>query len=114
MKKVLTSLLALMLVCASVFALGSCGAPILRIPGEKGATGAQGPQGEKGEKGEDGKTPTITISEDGYWVINGEKTNYKAIGTDGKDGADGKDGTDGKDGVDGEKGDKGDTGEQGP
>ena len=102
MKKVLTLLLALMLVCASVFALGSCGAPILRIPGEKGATGAQGPQGEKGEKGEDGKTPTITISDDGYWVINGEKTNYKAIGTDGKDG------------VDGEKGDKGDTGEQGP
>lgn len=28
-------------------------------------------------KGEDGKTPTITISEDGYWVINEEKTHYR-------------------------------------
>ena len=40
--------------------------------GPKGETGAQGPQGEKGD------TPTISISDDGYWVINGEKTNVKA------------------------------------
>ena len=49
--------------------------------GDKGDTGAQGPQGAQGaqgEKGEDGVTPTIEISDDGYWVINGEKTNVKA------------------------------------
>ena len=49
----------------------------------------------KGEDGKDGLTPTIEISQDGYWVINGEKTNVKA---EGKDGKDGKDGIDGKDG----------------
>ncbi len=74
--------------------------------GEKGDIGATGPQGEKGdigatgpqgEKGADGDTPTIEISEDGYWILNGVKTNYKAVGTDGKDG------------VDGAKGDNGDT-----
>ena len=31
----------------------------------------------------------IEISEDGYWVINGTKTEYKALGADGKDGKDG-------------------------
>ena len=34
--------------------------------------------GPKGDKGEDGVTPTVSISDDGYWVINGEKTNVKA------------------------------------
>ena len=29
--------------------------------------------------------PTVEISDDGYWVINGEKTDVKAEGTDGKD-----------------------------
>ena len=38
----------------------------------------EGKQGEKGEKGDKGDTPTISISDDGYWVINGEKTNVKA------------------------------------
>jgi len=33
-------------------------------------------------------TPTISISSDGYWVINGEKTAVKAEGKDGKDGQD--------------------------
>ena len=59
-------------------------------PGEKGdtgATGATGATGEKGDKGDtgatgadgaDGKTPTISISSDGYWVINGVKSNVKA------------------------------------
>ena len=32
----------------------------------------------QGSPGKDGETPTITISDDGYWVINGEKTNVKA------------------------------------
>ena len=31
-----------------------------------------------GKDGKDGVTPTVTISDDGYWVINGEKTNVKA------------------------------------
>ena len=66
MKRAFTLMIALILVCASVFALGSCGDPV------------PGPQGEKGEKGDKGDTPTITISEDGYWVINGEKTNVRA------------------------------------
>ena len=51
-------------------------------------------------KGEDGKDatggnatmPTIEISEDGYWVINGVKTEHKAIGVDGTNGTNGKDG----------------------
>lgn len=34
-------------------------------------------------KGEDGITPTISIDEDGYWIINGENTNIKAKGKDG-------------------------------
>lgn len=40
-------------------------------------------------KGEDGVTPTIEISTDGFWIINGVKTAYKAIGVDGEDGIDG-------------------------
>ena len=43
----------------------------------------KGPQGEEGEKGQDGITPTITINEDGYWVINGVTTSTKAEGQDG-------------------------------
>ncbi len=55
-------------------------------------------KGQDGKDGEDGVTPTITISSDGYWVINNVKTNVKAKG---EDGADGKDGTNGTDGADG-------------
>ena len=67
-----------------------------------GCTGKQGEQGEKGERGpqgvagKDGKTPTITINAEGYWVINGEVTSFKATGTDGKNGVNGKDGKDGQ------------------
>ncbi len=42
--------------------------------------------GENGENGEDGITPTISISTDGYWVINGSKTEVKALGVDGTNG----------------------------
>ena len=49
-----------------------------------------------GEDGKDGKDAAVwTIGTDGYWYLNNEKTEYKAIGVDGKDG---KDGVDGKDG----------------
>ena len=40
----------------------------------------------------DEPTPTFHISYDGYWIINGVKTEYKATGVDGTNGADGKDG----------------------
>jgi uncharacterized repeat protein (TIGR02543 family) len=90
--------------------------------GEPGLPGAQGQQGEPGvagvdgKDGKDGKTPTFSISEDGYWIINGVKTEYKAIGRDGVDGEDGKDGVDGedgKDGIDGEDGKDGVDGKDG-
>lgn len=34
----------------------------------------------KGEDGIDGNAPTVEISEDGFWVINGQKTDVKARG----------------------------------
>lgn len=83
----------------------------LRGPqGEKGEQGEQGPQGEKGEQGEQGEagtpgtTPTITINEDGYWVINGEVTDVKAEGEDGEDGQDGASGPQGPTGPQGPAG----------
>lgn len=83
----------------------------LRGPqGEKGEQGEQGPQGEKGEQGEagtPGTTPSITINEDGYWVINGEVTDVKAEGEDGKDGQDGASGPQGPSGTPGTPGDRG-------
>ena len=67
-------------------------------------TGEEGKDGAPGKDGTDGITPTIEISADGYWVINGVKTEYKALGSDGKDGQDGAPGQDGTDGKDGEDG----------
>lgn len=64
--------------------------------------------------GNDGKDAAVwTIESDGYWYCNGTKTEYKAIGIDGKDGADGKDGNDGKDGADGKDGNDGKDGADG-
>lgn len=57
--------------------------------GPQGEKGEQGIQGIQGEAGKDGITPTIEISEDGYWVINGVKSEYKAVGQDGANGNDG-------------------------
>lgn len=37
-------------------------------------------KGHDGSSGKDGLTPTITIDEEGYWVINGEASNVKALG----------------------------------
>ncbi len=45
--------------------------------GEQGSQGSQGEQGVPGLDGEDGVSPTVTIDEDGYVVINGVKTEYK-------------------------------------
>ena len=44
--------------------------------------------------------PTIKISEDGYWVINGEKTDVLAEGTQGPAGEQGEPGKDGAGAVD--------------
>lgn len=85
-KKVLLSVLFL----ASCLSLGSC--RIIGLKGDTGPTGPSGAQGEKGKDGEDGESPTITISDDGYWVINGVKSNVKATGQKGEDGQKGKDG----------------------
>ena len=72
--------------------------------GTDGKDGIDGAPGKDGEDGKDGITPTIEISEDGYWIINGVKTEYKAIGTDGAPGQNGTDGKPGEDGVDGAPG----------
>lgn len=90
MKKLISVFLVFLLTFSLAFTLISC---TEAEKGEKGDTGAEGPQGELGK---DGETPTIEISEDGYWVINGEKTEVKAQGEKG------------------DKGEKGDTGAQGP
>lgn len=94
-------------------------------PGKDGKDGADGKDGEdgytpikgvdyfdgaNGRDGVDGATPTIM---NGYWYVNGNNTNVKAAGTDGKDGANGKDGTNGKDGVNGEDGKDGANGKDG-
>lgn len=89
-----------------------------------------GKPGTNGTNGINGLTPTITINDDGYWVINGEVSSVKAKGETGANGNDGQDGqtptitingdgywvingtpTDVK--AKGDKGDKGDTGATG-
>ena len=72
--------------------------------GINGQDGSQGEQGIQGQPGADGHTPVITISEDGYWVVDGEKTNTKAQGPKGDTGAQGPQG---------EKGDQGNPGQDG-
>lgn len=63
-------LCALLLISSLTFVLVSC----------------QGEPGPQGEKGVDGATPTIEISDDGYWIINGEKTDVSAKGEKGDKG----------------------------
>ena len=60
--------------------------------GDKGDTGEKGEKGDKGQDGQNGITPTIDISEDGFWVINGVKTYYKAIIDGGDNGNNGGEG----------------------
>ncbi len=61
----------------------------------------------KGDPGQDGVTPTVSISEDGYWVINGEKTDVKAQGDKGDKGDKGDPGAAGQNGADGKDGTSG-------
>ena len=51
--------------------------------------GVDGEQGIQGQPGKDGHTPVITISEDGYWVIDGERTGTLAQGDKGEQGDEG-------------------------
>lgn len=61
-----------------------------------GIDGAPGKDGNDGKDGKDGRTPEISVSDDGYLVVDGEKqTNVRLIGPAGKDGKDGRDGLDG-------------------
>ena len=94
--------------------------------GRDGRDGKDGIDGKDGRDGRDGKdatggtgteinnnndndntnnntvSPTITISNDNTWVINGVDTGKPVVnGKDGRDGRDGKDGKDGRDGRDG-------------
>ena len=102
-KRWIATFIALCLSVATMGVLSAC-AGEQGPQGEKGEQGEQGIPGIQGEAGKDGLTPTIEISEDGYWVINGLKTEYKAIGQDGVDGSDGSDGNNGQDGENGENG----------
>ena len=122
MKKLLFSVA---LIIALVFALAACGnetentdfdtdkVTLLSAYTEAQELGFEGTleefiemiSGKDGENGKDGVTPTVEISDDGFWIINGEKTTVKAQGEKGDTGLQGEHG---------EKGDKGDTGAQGP
>ena len=81
--------------------------------GKDGEDGKDGADGEDGKDGENGETPTITINEDGYWVINGEVTDVKAEGEKGDKGDPGEKGEQGDKGDPGEKGEQGDKGDPG-
>ena len=127
MKKLVKAVAVLGLAAAMALPLAACGEAgksAYDIAVEHGFVGTEeewleslrGPQGEKGEQGEQGEagtpgtTPSITINEDGYWVINGEVTDVKAEGQDGEDGKDGQDGASGPQGPSGTPGADGDRG----
>ena len=89
---ILNYLIIAFLCVSSVFI--SCGKD-----GNDGKQGDKGEQGDKGDKGDKGVDAVITISADGYWVINGEKTNVKAEGTQGDKGDQGEKGEQGEPGA---------------
>ncbi len=57
------------------------------------------PYGRDGKNGTDGRSPVVGISDDGYWIINGVKTQDKALGDKGDKG---DKGDPGKDGINGD------------
>jgi hypothetical protein len=64
--------------------------------------------------GQNGSSAVVwKIGEDGFWYKDGVKTDYYALGKDGKDGKDGINGADGKDGVNGADGKDGQDGKDG-
>lgn len=56
------------------------------------------------KNGADGSTPTVEIDSDGYWVVNGVKTQVRAQGQDGQNGQNGQQGPQGPKGEQGEQG----------
>ena len=80
------------------------------IPGPQGEKGEKGDKGDKGEKGD---TSVLTISDDGYWCIDGVKTTTKAQGPQGEQGIQGIQGERGLQGIQGEQGVQGVQGETG-
>lgn len=112
MKKLIVfSVLCVLLVCAIGLGLSACGGntpkqeselgykidfeTVYAFAEEAGYRGTmedliaafKGEKGDPGENGRDGQTPTIEIDEDGFWVINGTKSNVKAAGEKGANGA---------------------------
>ena len=82
--------------------------------GANGTNGTNGKDGVDGKDGVNGKDAAVwTIGTDGFWYCDNVKTEYKALGVDGKDGKDGVDGVDGKDGVNGTNGTNGKDGKDG-
>jgi len=74
------------LVVAAIFIGVAMIVPSCAKDGKDGEPGKQGDKGEKGDKGDPGANAVISISDDGYWVINGVKTNVKAQGEKGEPG----------------------------
>jgi len=105
-RKILTLVVLCITVLACVFGLIACGKTAdTRDPqivavyetykvyaAENGETPLSYEEWLKSIRGEDGVTPTIEIDGDGYWVINGTKTEYKAQPKDGKNGTNGENG----------------------
>ncbi len=75
-KNTLIKLLAVLVMC---FMIGA----VLVACGETGPQGEKGEKGEQGEQGIPGAAGTkVEIGEDGYWYIDGDKTDYSAAGRD--------------------------------
>lgn len=119
LKVIAAAAAALLIVTAVVIAiialLSKNGSSAYELAVEGGYTGTEEEwlASLNGADGRDGHTPEISISDDGYWVIDGEKTEVKAEGVDGQKGQDGQNGQDGKDGVDGADGQDGKDGKDG-
>ena len=80
MKKIGLVLLILLVLFCNTSLLTSCHAVQSMLKGDQGIQGIQGEKGDKGDQGiqgEKGEDATIDISEDGYWIINGVKTEYR-------------------------------------
>ncbi|MBQ3063291.1 MAG: hypothetical protein IJC99_00600 [Clostridia bacterium] len=75
MKCVKSGFLAFLALLLALLMLVSCAGP----------AGEQGLQGIQGEKGDPGSV--VTIGDDGYWYIDGVKTNVKAAGAAGASGS---------------------------
>lgn len=75
------------------------------LDGKNGTNGTNGTNGSNGKDGKDGKDGSVvTIGADGYWYIDGVKTEYKAAGEKGEKGDPGDPGKPGDPGAPGKDG----------